>query len=173
MKARLYLTKLKRLVVFNRFMKIFSQNNLQRGDVSIYLSLILLTTMLTGAIVMSTILARQIRANQDVLKAERAFYTAYSGFEDCMSYALIWKNPYYNEERQCDSGGTREYVSQDDPTQFVTETIPNIAYSTEEATYVGKSKAVENEGGIICVWGVVGNFKGFNRKVISMGPGCS
>lgn len=60
----------------------------QRGDISITMSLILLTIILSSAVFFGTILARQIRLAGDVVIAERALYAANTALEEAR-YSLM------------------------------------------------------------------------------------
>lgn len=63
-------------------MKYFgSKVNLQAGDVTVYIALIMLGIMVSGALLLSTILMTQFRSTQDIVESERAFYAANSGME--------------------------------------------------------------------------------------------
>src|SRR5688572_21676640 len=53
----------------------------QRGDVAIYMALLIMSIMVSSAILFSSILARQFRATEDAVASERAFYSANSGIE--------------------------------------------------------------------------------------------
>lgn len=70
-------------------------DNLQRGDVAVYMALMISFILLSSALVFSLILARQIRATEDVVESERSFYAANSGLEH-LQYVLTkgWNNAY-------------------------------------------------------------------------------
>lgn len=63
-----------------------------RGDVAIYIALLVMTIMLAGAVVMSGLLARQIRLGRSVIVGERSFYAANSGLEHIF-FELNKNNP--------------------------------------------------------------------------------
>lgn len=52
-----------------------------RGDIAIYVALLVMTITLAGAVVLSGLLARQIRLGRSVVINERSFYAANSGLE--------------------------------------------------------------------------------------------
>lgn len=58
--------------------------NTQRGDVTIYISLLLLLIVTTGTMVMSGLLSRQPRISRDTITSEQAFYAANSGVEHAL-----------------------------------------------------------------------------------------
>jgi Tfp pilus assembly protein PilX len=55
--------------------------NSQQGDIAIYVALIMVTVLLSGAFVFSSVLSRQARYATNVVQNERAFYSADSGIE--------------------------------------------------------------------------------------------
>lgn len=59
-----------------------------RGDVALYVALLVMTIMLAGAVIMGGLLARQIKLGRSVVTTERAFYGAYSGLEHAL-YELV------------------------------------------------------------------------------------
>lgn len=58
-----------------------STNKHERGDVTVYLALTMLSIMLAGALLMSVILIAQLRSTEDAVDSERAFYAANTGME--------------------------------------------------------------------------------------------
>lgn len=58
-----------------------SKNNTQRGDIAVYIALMVVTVLLSGALIFSSILARQARFAANIVHNERAFYAADSGVE--------------------------------------------------------------------------------------------
>lgn len=125
-----------------------------RGDVAIYISVMLLTIMLSGVLVMSLILSRQIRATRNVLTTERAAYAAHSGLEDCLSFVQLWTTEE-GEVKECDSGTDRDY----DKDGQIDSTLNHIYYSGKYATYVGSGKPEP------CIWDVLGNYDGLERRM--------
>ncbi len=71
-------------------MKYNSKKN--RGDVAIYIVLLVMTIMLAGAVVMSGLLARQFRLGRSIVVNERSFYAANSGLEHIL-FELSKKTP--------------------------------------------------------------------------------
>lgn len=52
-----------------------------RGSVAIYITLLVILVITSSAIVLSSILTKQLRSSLDILASERAFYGANSGLE--------------------------------------------------------------------------------------------
>lgn len=71
-------------------MKYNSKKN--RGDVAIYIALLVMTIMLAGAVVMSGLLTRQFRLGRSIVADQRTFYAAYSGLEHIF-FELNKNNP--------------------------------------------------------------------------------
>lgn len=55
-----------------------------RGDIAIYIALLVMTIMLSGAVVLSGLLARQFRLGRSIIADQRAFYAANSGLEHAL-----------------------------------------------------------------------------------------
>jgi len=71
--------------------RLLRQHNNQRGDIAVYTALVVLGVILSSALVFSLILVRQLRATEDAIESEQAFYLANSGLEQGF-YALT-KHP--------------------------------------------------------------------------------
>jgi len=54
----------------------------QQGDVAVYIAVVMLMIMLSSTIVLSGILARQIRLTIDTVDTEKAFYAADTALEE-------------------------------------------------------------------------------------------
>lgn len=64
------------------------KNQREKGDVSVFISLLIAFVITASMIILGTILARQIRASRNVISTERAFYAADTGLERAL-YELI------------------------------------------------------------------------------------
>jgi hypothetical protein len=120
-----------------------------RGDVAIYTSLLVMTIMLAGAVVMGGLLARQIRLGRSVITTERAFYGAYSGLEQAL-YEVVVNN------KSDPITGTVDYTNPDgtaaDPVEY-------------------KSSASKLTNGQLCAFSS-GQLGSDQRRVTLRGPGC-
>lgn len=55
-----------------------------RGDISILASVILISIILTGSLVMSLVLSRQLGLSRNLANSEQAFYAAQTGYEEAL-----------------------------------------------------------------------------------------
>lgn len=69
----------------------------QRGDIAIYMALIIVTILVSSALLLSFVLVRQIRETSDALASERAFFAANSGIEQALSELDDFANPFTGE----------------------------------------------------------------------------
>jgi len=90
-----------------------SPTNSQTGAVSVIIALILVSLITASVVVLGGALSRQIRASQDIVSAERAFYAAYSGYEHALYVRCV----------------NQQDVSSDNP---ITD---DISYDDESASY--------------------------------------
>lgn len=127
-------------------MKTNQQKN--RGDVALYVALVVMTIMLAGAVVMSGLLARQIKLGRSVVTTERAFYGAYSGLEQAL-YEFV-----ANNKTEAISG-TINYTNSD-------------SSPGDEVTYC--SSALK-EADQLCAYSS-GELGSDQRRVTLLGPGC-
>lgn len=67
--------------------------NSQAGDVTVYIALIMLGVMLSGALLLSTILMTQLRSTEDIVESERAFYAANTGVERAFYELSLFATP--------------------------------------------------------------------------------
>ena len=127
--------------------------HLNRGDISLFLVLIIGTTMLGSAVLLSLILARQVSLSEDLEASERAFYAASAGVEKGFyDLALAIKA----------AGGAN--APADIPMSNITGTIVYTA-GGEEATFDGR---IFRKGGTTC--GIItGKFREETRR-IQIGP---
>jgi Tfp pilus assembly protein PilX len=63
----------------------------ERGDIALYVTLVVVSIVTSAAVIMSGILSQQIRLSRTVIDTERAFYAANSGLEHAL-YLLARKN---------------------------------------------------------------------------------
>ena len=115
--------------------------NTIRGDISIFVVIVMSAIMLGSAVLLSLILARQISLTEDIVASERAFYAASAGIE----------HGFYDVARNL---GKEEVVG----------TIP-YPEEQSEATYDGTMKRPD---GVTC-GAVRGEFGGEQRR-IQIGP---
>ncbi|MEX1997887.1 MAG: hypothetical protein WEA04_04425 [Candidatus Andersenbacteria bacterium] len=125
----------------------------QRGDIAIYMSLIMLAIIVSSAILFSIILARQIRATTDAISSERAFYAANSGLEQGLYELSLFA------QESTPLTGAVEYGS-----------VPD----TSTAGYEGEAKYLPSDGITPCVQ-VTGRFPDGNafqeERRLRLGPG--
>jgi hypothetical protein len=77
-------------------------NTHQRGDISIYIALLLVSIFLTSALIFNGILVRQLQVARTMLDSERAFFAADAGLEEGL-YQLSEKfQPLYRKQGQVD-----------------------------------------------------------------------
>lgn len=60
----------------------------QQGAIAIYLAMLIVMILTSGALLMSGILTKQIAFSQDVVTSEQAFYAADSGVEEAL-YLMV------------------------------------------------------------------------------------
>lgn len=88
----------------------------QKGSVAIYITLIVITVITSAAIVLSGVLAGQLKNSLNVLETERAIYAAHSGVEEAQYRLFIEKFPDTTLPPQTDPitfSGTVSYGGQD------------------------------------------------------------
>lgn len=115
----------------------------ERGDVAVFMTLIMLGIMVASSLLLSAILARQLRATQDALDSERAFYATNAGLEA----ALYEVSQRYQTDASV-SGA--------------------IAYTGSESGEAGYAAEAQTMGGGTC-FKAFGNFRQERRK-IAVGP---
>lgn len=69
------------------------QHPSQRGDITIYMALTMLTLMVSSALIMSVVLINQLRFTRDVVESEQAFYAANSGLERGLYELSLFATP--------------------------------------------------------------------------------
>lgn len=67
----------------------------QRGDVSVYLALMMVLIMVSAVLVLNAVLTKQIRLTHDVVATERALYAANSGLEEIFYALAVQKQSSY------------------------------------------------------------------------------
>lgn len=125
----------------------------QRGDISIYVALIMVTILLSGALLFSGVLARQARFSTNVVKNERAFYAADSGIEATL----------YDLKQKFDLGDTS-----------VSSVSGEIEYSDQDATFSGEGNLFTSTDQLTtqaCV-SSTGKFERESRQVVTGPEGC-
>lgn len=125
-----------------------------RGDISIYIVIVVGMMILGSAVLLGIILARQITLTEDLVASERAFYAASAGTErGFYDLALAIKAQGNVDIAQPDVTGTVDY---------------EINGVTETATYTAN---ISQRGGRVC-GSSTGRFAGEQRR-IQIGPtGC-
>lgn len=123
-----------------------SNRSAERGDIAIYTSLLMLSIILSSALVMSLVLVRQLRQTRDAIDSERSFYAANSGLEHGLY--LLAKDP------------TRAFSSKFLPVEG------SVSYGAASAsgTYRGIGAYKEERDDTLCVR-VTGFFRGERRTV--------
>ena len=125
----------------------------QRGDVAIYIALMMLSIMLSGALLYSLILARQIRATGAAVDSERAFYAANTGLEH--SLYLV----------------TRQFQENiDSVTGTVVYPVVPGEVAESEATYEAQG-SYNVTTGTVCLHSR-GNYRVQRRNIELTDPGC-
>lgn len=125
----------------------------QEGAVAIYIALVITLLMLSGALVQSAVLSRQIRESRDVTQNERAFYASDSGIEAVL-FDLKTKS------------------ANEDTTPTTLEDI--IEYGDQTATFSAVGRVVETEDqtrSVPCIESV-GTFGAETRRTALGQPGC-
>lgn len=90
------------------FSRRFVRRPAEAGDIAIYISLIMLMIFLTGGIVLSLVLSRQMRSVTNILSSERAFYAAGSASEQ-MFYRMANLPQLYFQGNPVALSGTIDY----------------------------------------------------------------
>lgn len=127
-----------------------------RGDISLYLTIIISLTMLGSALLLGLILARQISLTRDIFASERAFYAATTGQEEA----------YYRMALESKKPGAPVFPADLGPLNVSGDVVYNFTGVTEVATYSGT--IARKNGGQIC-GAMEGQFKGETRR-IQIGP---
>ena len=123
----------------------------QRGDVAIYIAVVMLMIMLSATIVLSGILSRQIKLTIDAVDTEKAFYAADTALEEGR-YGL---SKLFLSSINLDEGGQIEYVDLRGVSEFATYGI-----------------AIGNDlEGNLCGQ-LEGRFRGFERRISVGETGC-
>lgn len=124
-----------------------------RGDISIYIAILMVTVLLSGALVFSSILSRQARFASNIVHNERAFYAADSGIEATL----------YDLKNKIDSGD-----------ESVSKVESEIPYGNEKATFVSEgvlSTSADQNRTQACVKSR-GTFGRESRDLITGPEGC-
>ncbi len=74
-------------------MQLTSLPHQPRGDIAIYMALLIMSIMVSSAILFSSILVRQFQATEDAVASERAFYSANAGIEQGLYHLSTFTNP--------------------------------------------------------------------------------
>lgn len=127
-----------------------------RGDISLYLTIIISLTMLGSALLLGLILARQISLTEDLLASERAFYAATAGQEKA----------YYLMALEIKKPGAPPFPADLGPLPVSGDVSYNFTGVTEVATYTGT--IARQNGGQIC-GEIEGHIRGEARR-IQIGP---
>ena len=118
----------------------------ERGDVTIFIALLVMVVITSAMLIFTSLLAEQGRLNRDIVASEAAFYAATSGLEEAL----------YAQFRS----------------QVAGEKIENsVGYSGEAATYHSQATAGSNPDEICVV--SEGRFRGATRRVTIGGRDCS
>lgn len=129
---------------------LFDTHGRQRGDIAIYTALMVLTIILSSALVMSLVLARQLRQTGDVIASEQAFYAANSGLEHGLY--ILAKDPVL--------------AFSSDPVTVVPRPEENLTFR-----YEGSAVYREERDDRLCVK-VTGLFRGERRTLQLGGDDC-
>src|SRR3989344_6516787 len=124
-----------------------------RGDISIYIAILMVTVLLSGALVFSSILSRQARMASNIVNNERAFYAAGSGIEATL----------YDLKNKIDLGDTS-----------VSNVQSDISYDTGKATFRAKgvlSTSADQVRTLACV-ASSGSFASESRQLVTGPQGC-
>lgn len=122
----------------------------QRGSMPIYITLLMIAVITSGAITMSGILSKQLRFAEDLTTSERAFYAANSGVEQAL-YALEQKRQDNDFSPLDTIEGTVDYEQ------------------GERATYKVSARMVANAFRTVVCVDSEGDFRGEKRRV-QFGP---
>lgn len=79
----------------------------QKGDIALYVALIMIVVMTSAAVVFTSLLSKQIPAARSVVTTERSFYAANSGLEEAL-FALARNNQ--NTTKDAPLTGSLEYT---------------------------------------------------------------
>ncbi len=135
----------------NRYIK----PSLKSGSISIYIVLVVMLLVTSSAIILSSLLSRQIRISQDIIASERAFYAAGSGVEE-MLHALV----------QLNQSGTGNILDIDDG--LIEYEEGDATYKVSGALFLSASTASARP----CV-NSVGTYRTQDRRVNLQSPGDS
>lgn len=123
----------------------------QRGDIALYVAVVIIGLMLASAMGMALIIVQQIKASKDVVASERAFYAASTAQEEAL------------------------YRFGHDPYPETLNILGDIPYETlpgqrGSATYISE-QAVRYPDGSVCIR-TVGSFNGKERRLARGGNAC-
>lgn len=136
----------------NKFHPIRRRRPQARGDVAIYVAMLMLIVVTSSALLLSGLLSQQLRFSQEVVSSERAFYAANSGVEHAL-YLLAQANQ---------AGNSLETV----------EIEGEVPYEEETAVYEGAAELVLSEDlttATPCVKST-GSFRDQVRRLILLPP---
>ncbi len=125
----------------------------ERGDISIYVALIMVTVLLSGALLFSGVLARQARFATNIVNNERAFYTADSGIEATL----------YDLKQKVDLGDTS-----------TSKVSGEIKYNDQKASFSGEGSLFTSADQLTtqaCV-SSTGTFERESRQLVTGPEGC-
>ncbi len=131
-------------------------NNHSKGDISVYIVIVVGMMILGSAVLLSLILARQISLTEDLVASERAFYVASTGTEEGF-YRLALQI-----KKQGGSAAAPADIAQPDLSGSVTYDLNGVAH---EGKYEGNISRV---GSAVC-GSATGRFMGEQRR-IQIGP---
>lgn len=127
--------------------------NKQQGDIAVYVALMVVTVLLSGALIFSGIITRQARLATNIVNNERAFYTADSGVEATL----------YDLKNKIDLGDTS-----------VSHVSGDIEYAGQKATFNASgnlSTSADQSRTQACV-GSSGSFASESRQLVTGPQGC-
>ncbi len=75
----------------NNYRLVVEKQGHARGDVAIYMAMLMLIVITSSAMILSNLLAQQHRFSEEIVASERAFYAANSGVEHAL-YLLVQTN---------------------------------------------------------------------------------
>ncbi|MBI3256042.1 MAG: hypothetical protein HYZ63_03670 [Candidatus Andersenbacteria bacterium] len=125
----------------------------QRGDIAVYVALIVITVLLSGALLLSGILSRQARFASNIVHNERAFYAADSGVEATL----------YELKNNIDLGDAS-----------VSRVSGEIEYSGQKASFTGSGNltvSADQARTLACV-SSSGSFASESRQLVTGPQGC-
>lgn len=133
----------------------YKQVDTQQGSIPVFIAILTVTLITSAAVILSSVLAIQIRTTEDIIASERAYYAATSGLEEAL-YTMILASEEGNEPE----GEVLQSV------EIVDGEVP---YENSSAQYDTRGQLILVDGpngasGVPCI-NSEGEYEGLHRRI--------